>query len=86
MHLTPELVLPLSEAGDGYAKKFKTKGFKEGWVSAQRNWTEVTKDTGVGDPKMATKEKGEVFFKVTVDKIAEFFEELHDTDLNDMYE
>ena len=86
MHLTPELVLPLSEAGDGNAKTFKQKGLKDGWVSAQRKWTEVTKDTGVGDPKLATKEKGEVFFKVTVDKIAEFFKELHDTDIEDMYE
>lgn len=86
MHLTPNLVLPLNEAGNGNAKTFKPKGLKEGWVAAQRKWTEVTKDTGVGDPKLATKEKGEAFYNVAVDKIADFFKELHDTDLNDMYE
>lgn len=86
MHLTPNLVLPLNEAGNGNAKTFKPKGLKEGWVAAQRKWTEVTKDTGVGDPKLATKEKGEAFYNVAVDKIGDFFKELHDTDLNDMYE
>lgn len=86
MHLTPELVLPLNEAGDASAKKFKTKGLKEGWVSAQRQWTKVTQDTGVGNPKRATKEKGEAFYRVVVDKIGGFFKELHEADLNDMYE
>lgn len=86
MHLTPELVLPLSEAGDGKAKTFRLKGLKEGWVSTQRKWTEVTEDTGVGNPKLATKEKGEQFFNAVVDKVGTFFKELHDTDLSDMYE
>ena len=86
MHLTPNLVLPLSEAGDASAKTFKIKGLKEGWVSSQRKWTEVTEDTGVGNPKKATKEKGERFLKIVVEKISEFFEELHHADLNSMYE
>ena len=86
MHLTPDWVLPLEEAGDGAAKSFKVKGLKEGWVLAQRQWTEVTEDSGVGNPKKATREKGEKFFKVVTEKIASFFEELHHADLNDMYE
>jgi len=86
MYLTPDLVLPLEETGDGSAKSFKIKGLKEGWVSAQRQWTSVTEDTGVGNPKKATKEKGEKFFKAVTEKIASFFEELYNADLNDMYE
>ena len=85
MHLRPELVLPLEEAGDGSAKTFKISALKEGWASAQRKWTSVTKDTGVGDPKAATAEKGEVFFEKTTDLIADFFVELHGADLEDMY-
>ena len=73
MYLKPHLVLPLDEAGNGNAKQFKLKGLKEGWVSAQRQWTSVTKDTGVGNPKKATKEKGEQFFKDVTKKIASFF-------------
>ena len=86
MHLTPNLVLPLCEAGEASAKSFKIKGLKEGWVTAQRKWTEVTKDTGVGNPKMATKEKGEIFLKIVIEKISEFLEEFHSADLNEMYE
>ncbi|RAJ11443.1 creatininase family protein [Arenibacter echinorum] len=86
MHLTPNLVLPLDEAGDGDAKTFKIKGLKDGWVSAQRKWTEVTKDTGVGNPKMASPENGANYFRAVTDGIADFFVALHHADLDDMYE
>ena len=85
MYLTPELVLPIEEAGDGMAKSFKIAGLREGWVSAQRQWTRVTRDTGVGNPKLATREKGEAFFGAVTQKIAAFLEELHLADLNDLY-
>lgn len=85
-HIAPNLVLPLNQAGNGSAKTFKIKGLKEGWVSAQRQWTKVTKDTGVGNPKMATKEKGKAFLDVVTHNVAEFFEELHDADVDEMYE
>ena len=52
MHLTPQLVRPLSEAGDGAAKKFRMTGIREGWAWAERKWLQVTKDTGVGDPRI----------------------------------
>lgn len=84
--IAPHLVLPLDQAGDGSAKKFKIKGLKEGWVSAQRQWTEVTEDTGVGNPKLATKDKGKRFLEDVVQNIADFFEELHQADVNNMYE
>ncbi|MDT0691103.1 creatininase family protein [Salegentibacter sp. F188] len=86
MHLAPDLVLPLEEAGDGAAKNYKIGGLKEGWATAQREWTKVTKDTGVGNPKAATAEKGAAFFDATTSMISEFLVELHVTDLNDFYE
>ena len=86
MHIAPELVLPLEEAGDGYAKKFKLKAFKEGWVQAQRAWTQVTKDTGVGNPYAASAKKGEKFLNACADNITNFFIELGETPLDEMYE
>lgn len=85
MHLRPQLVLPLEEAGTGKAKEFKITALREGWASAQREWTQVTKDTGVGNPKAATAEKGEVFFEKSTDLIAGFLQELHEANLKDMY-
>ncbi|HSP39895.1 MAG TPA: creatininase family protein [Gillisia sp.] len=86
LHLVPELVLPLDEAGEGKAANFRIKGLKEGWATAQREWTQVTEDTGVGDPKAATAENGSRFFDKTTDIIADFLEELHYAEVDDMYE
>jgi creatinine amidohydrolase len=70
MHLTPHLVLPLSEAGDGAAKKFAFSAMQEGWGWAERRWTQVTKDTGVGNPSASSAEKGKKFFQATTEKVA----------------
>jgi creatinine amidohydrolase len=86
MHIKPDWVLPLSEAGDGAEKKFKVKGLKDGWVTAQRQWTSVTKDTGVGNPVLATNEKGEKFLDIVTSEIGDFLVELAAADVNDMYE
>ena len=86
MYIQPELMLPLSEAGDGAAKRYKFKGFKEGWITSQRHWTMVTKDTGVGNPKAATAEKGQQFFEMITTEISDFLVELSNTVLDDLYE
>ena len=85
MHLHPELVLPLSEAGDGAAKKFSYSAMQEGWGWAERRWTAVTKDTGVGDPSKSTPEKGAKFFKATTEKAAELFIQLATTPNEERY-
>lgn len=85
MHLRPDLVSPLSEAGDGAAKKFRMTGIREGWAWAERKWLQVTKDTGVGDPRQAGPEKGSAFFKDVTRKIATFFMEVAKADRDDLY-
>ncbi|MBL0742133.1 creatininase family protein [Chryseolinea lacunae] len=85
MHLHPELVSPLSEAGDGAAKKFRISAMREGWAWAERKWLQVTNDTGVGDPRQATAEKGASYFKAATEKVAEFFIEVAKADRNDLY-
>jgi creatinine amidohydrolase len=86
MYLRPELVLPLAEAGDGAAKKFKFKAMQEGWAWAERKWMQVTKDTGVGDPRKASTEKGERFFKAVTQKVAEFFVDVAKTNSKEFYQ
>jgi len=75
-YLTPELVLPLSEAGEGKARVFSVDALNEEWAWAERKWTKVTKDTGIGNPALATAEKGEAFFKLITEKIGDFLYEL----------
>ncbi|MEO9894368.1 creatininase family protein [Aurantibacter sp.] len=86
LHLRPDLVLPKDKWGDGASKKYKIKSYSEGWVWAERKWSEISADTGVGNPHKATSEKGEKFFNDIVEKLAQFMVELCDADLNDLYE
>ncbi len=86
LYLTPDLVLPLTEAGAGQAKKFRISGLREGWAWAPRAWSEVTSDTGVGDPRAASIEKGFVYFHAVTEKIAEFLTDLARADLADLYD
>jgi creatinine amidohydrolase len=86
MHIAPDLVLPLAEAGDGAARRFRIAGLREGWVWSPRKWTSVTTDTGVGNPHGATAEKGARYVEAVTRKIAGFFTELAKADTTDLYE
>lgn len=86
MHIQPELVLPLSDAGDGSEKKAKIEGFRDRWVWSPRQWTQVSEDTGIGDPKASTLEKGVRYLDDVTSKIGDFLVDFASMDPNDMYE
>lgn len=86
LHLRPELVLPLEEAGEGKEKKHKIEALREGWFWAERRWSQVTEDTGIGDPSTSTSEKGKRFFETITQRIADVLLELAKTDIDRMYE
>ena len=71
LHLFPELVLPLKEAGDGASKKINISALQQKWVWTEREWSKVTSDTGVGNPHKATAEKGEKYFRYITAQIAD---------------
>jgi creatinine amidohydrolase len=86
MHLAPELVRPLSDAGSGHARVSKLRGVREGWAWAPRRWTQVTADTGIGNPAKATAAKGEAYVNAAVERISSFLIELARLDLHELYE
>jgi creatinine amidohydrolase len=86
MEITPDLVLPLSEAGDGSARKFRIPGLKQGLAWAPRSWTQVTDDTGSGDPAAATREKGIRHLDAVTTAIADFLVDLSNAESPDSYE
>jgi creatinine amidohydrolase len=53
MFAWPELVLPLDRAGEGTSRRFTVEGLNESWAWTERKWTLTTRDTGIGDRKMA---------------------------------
>lgn len=85
LHITPTLVRPLNEAGDGRSKSPKLSGFREGWAWTPRDWLLATPDTGVGDPRAATAEKGQRYLEAVTTKIATFLVELAATPREELY-
>ena len=86
LHVAPELVRPLGSAGPGAERKFALPGLRERWVWAQRDWPSITADTGVGNPKAATAEKGKAFGDAVCAKIAEFLVALAGAKPDQLYE
>jgi creatinine amidohydrolase len=85
LHLAPGFVLPLSEAGNGAERKAHVAGLREGWAWAPRPWTRISADTGVGDPRAATPEKGAAFFRAVTERVGGFLVELARTGPEEMY-
>lgn len=75
MHYHPELV-NLDEAGEGDYKPFALNSLKDKVAWIPRDWQKVSKDTGIGNPKLATAEKGKRFAVEVADKYAELIAEL----------
>ncbi|KAA6314288.1 creatinine amidohydrolase [termite gut metagenome] len=75
MHYHPELV-DLSTAGNGDGKPFNIESLnkKIGWIP--RDWSKISTDTGVGNPKKSTAGKGAKYINLVTDKIAILFNEL----------
>lgn len=86
LHLRPDLVRPLAEAGDGASRRWRVAGLREGWAWAPRRWTQVTADTGIGDPRAATAQRGEAFADAVCERVAAFLIELAALSLDQLYE
>jgi len=86
LYLKPSLVLSKDNWGSGSEKKNKINAFSQGWVWAERKWSEISEDTGVGNPMSATKEKGEKYFKAVTKKMANLFYEISKADTKNLYE
>ncbi|MEW6751833.1 MAG: creatininase family protein [Candidatus Latescibacterota bacterium] len=86
LHVRPDWVLPLEQAGEGRTHRFRIRALREGWAWTQRDWTRATVDTGVGNPQAATPAKGEEYLRHLAARISSFLVELAAADLDDLYE
>ena len=62
LHLRPDWV-NLGKAGEGKRLPFEIEGLTQPGVWTPRPWAAVHPDTGSGDPRRATAEKGKAFFE-----------------------
>ena len=86
LHIAPALVRPLSEAGEGRERRFRIPALREGWAWAPRQWTQVSADTGIGDPRAASRQKGERYTSAVVERVSRFLVDLAAADPHDLYE
>ena len=75
LYYHPEWV-SLDEAGDGVSKPFALSSLNEKIAWLPRHWGKISIDTGIGNPKKASAEKGERYAKVVIEKIGQCFIEL----------
>ena len=80
MYYHPELVI-LNEAGDGASKPFAISSLNEKIAWIPRNWGKISNDTGVGNPKKSSAEKGELYAKAVAEKLGNLFVELGTKDI-----
>lgn len=84
MHIAPQLV-HLEDAGNGAQRRPRLDAIHKKWAWAPRAWTQVTADTGIGDPSRGTPEKGARFIANVTREIAAFLVQLAEIDRTDLY-
>lgn len=85
LHFRPELVLPKADWGKGEAKNFKIAALRESWAWSERKWSQVSSDTGVGNPAFATAKKGAKLANLLAQKLGDFFLEICNADPENLY-
>ncbi len=86
MHYHPELVHP-DEAGDGASRRFALPTLRDGVAWMPRHWDMVSSDTGIGDPRRATADKGKRFAAAVAARYAQLLCELAGAHtIRDLYE
>lgn len=84
MHYHPELV-DLSMAGPGTAGGWALPSLREGVAWIPRRWDMVSHDTGIGDPRRATAQKGARFAQAVAQKYAHLIQEMCDAESPEQY-
>lgn len=75
LHLYPHLV-NLKDADAGAVRRSRLKALREGWAVCPRPWKNLTVNSGFGNPRLASAEKGRVLFEFVTQKIAGYLVEL----------
>src|SRR5262245_40195983 len=80
----PDLVRP-ELADKGAARPTRFDAINKGWVSITRPWHLATTNTGLGDPRAATAEKGEKLMGELTIRLGDFLVELATAEVDDCF-
>ncbi len=84
MHWFPELV-DVSLADSGSVKPSTFEAINKGWVQVTRPWDIVTTNSGVGDPRQASADKGKQVIEVLKERLATYIKELSDATIDESF-
>ena len=84
LHLYPHLV-NLTDADAGAVRRLSLNAMREGWAICAPPWKRLTINSGHGNPKLASAEKGRVLFDVFTKKIADYLVELAKARMNNCF-
>jgi creatinine amidohydrolase len=82
LHLQPHLV-DLPRAGEQRVAEYRLRAMREGWARAPRRWERYTADSGAGDPRGATADKGRRYYEAVCAEISDYLVELAGAELDD---
>jgi len=85
LHVAPHLVAERDTWGHGASRVSIFEGVRTGWAWLPRRWSQVTTDTGVGNPSAATAAKGAQFVAQAVERIAQLCCELAVAEASALY-
>lgn len=85
LHLVPNLVDALASADAGEVPRFSVELFNSGKAKTVRPWSRLTRSSGVGNPKLATAEKGKRYFGQVTEELASFLVELAGRPIDDRF-
>lgn len=85
LYLYPERVAALEGADEGRVRPPRFEAVQKGWVKITRPWHILTTNSGVGDPRAATAEKGRAFIEMAVERISRFLVELDQAEMDETF-
>lgn len=80
----PDLLHP-ELADDGAARPSRFEAINRGWVSITRPWHLVSRNTGLGDPRPATPEKGRKLMDLLAERLGNFLAQLAQAEQDDSF-
>lgn len=84
MAFFPDLLHP-ELADNGAASPSRFAAIERGWISITRPWHLVSANTGLGDPKTATADKGRRLMDVLVERLGDFLIELAESPMDETF-
>ncbi len=72
-------------ADEGAKRPFRLAALNQGWVSMTRPWHLLTTNSGAGNPRNASAEKGQQLMQVLVRRLSQFLVELSEAELDETF-